>query len=186
VLPLLATQILWINLMTDGTPALALGVDPADATSMQQPPRPRDERVITARMWRSIFLVGAVMAVSTLLVLDASLPGGFIHGGGSLPYGQTMAFTTLVIAQLFNVFNARSDQQSAFTGLLTNKWLWGAVWLSLALQVLVIYLPVMQRAFGTVELSVADWVRCAVAGSAVLWVSELFKLLGRPARRSAA
>jgi Ca2+-transporting ATPase len=186
VLPLLATQILWINLMTDGTPALALGVDPADATSMQQPPRPRDERVITARMWRSIFLVGAVMAVATLLVLDASLPGGFIHGAGSLPYGQTMAFTTLVIAQLFNVFNARSDQQSAFAGLLTNKWLWAAVSLSLALQVLVIYVPVMQRAFGTVELSFADWVRCAVAGSAVLWVSELVKLLGRRARGSAA
>jgi len=184
VLPLLATQILWINLVTDGTPALALGVDPADATSMQQPPRPRDERVITARMWRSIFLVGAVMAVSTLLVLDASLPGGLIHGGGSLPYGQTMAFTTLVIAQLFNVFSARSDQQSAFTGVLTNKWLWAAVCLSLVLQMVVVYLPVMQRAFGTVELTAADWGRCAAAASAVLWVSELSKLSSRPTTRA--
>jgi Ca2+-transporting ATPase len=80
VLPLLATQILWINLVTDGAPALALGVDPVDAGTMAEPPRPRGERVITRRMWVHIFLVGAVMAAGTLLVLDGSLPGGFIEG----------------------------------------------------------------------------------------------------------
>ena len=73
VLPLLATQILWINLVTDGAPALALGVDPADARLMTQPPRPRGEGVITRRMWTGIFFVGAIMAAGTLLVLDASL-----------------------------------------------------------------------------------------------------------------
>ena len=76
VLPLLATQILWINLVTDGAPALALGVDPAEEGLMQRPPRSRTEGVITRRMWAGIFFVGAIVAAGTLLVLDASLPGG--------------------------------------------------------------------------------------------------------------
>ena len=132
VLPLLATQILWINLVTDGAPALALGVDPADAGSMSKPPRPRGEGVITRRMWAGIFFVGVVMAAGTLLVLDASLPGGLIEGSGNMRYAQTMAFTTLMLFQLFNVFNARSDERSAFAGSFDNRWLWAAVGLSLA------------------------------------------------------
>ncbi len=76
VLPLLATQLLWINLVTDGAPALALGVDPPDADVMRRPPRPHGERVITREMWLGIFFVRHVMASGTLLVLDASLPGG--------------------------------------------------------------------------------------------------------------
>src|SRR4030095_11333945 len=123
-LPLLATQILWINLVTDGAPALALGVDPADEGVMEKPPRPHGEGVITAQMWRGIFFVGAVIGASTLLVLDASLPGGFIEGSGTLPYAQTMAFTTLLLAQLLHAFNARSDERSAFARLFTNRWLW--------------------------------------------------------------
>ena len=152
VLPLLATQILWINLVTDGPPALALGVDPADEGLMHQPPRPIGEGVVTRRMWRGIFFVGAVMAVGTLFVLDASMPGGFVEGEGSLPYGQTMAFTTLMLFQMFNVVNARSDEQSAFVHLFTNPWLWGAIAGSIALQVLVVYVPFLQHAFGTVGL----------------------------------
>jgi Ca2+-transporting ATPase len=186
VLPLLATQVLWINLVTDGTPALALGIDPTDAARMRRPPRPRGERVITGRMWRSIFVVGAMMAVSTLFVLDASLPGGFVNGVGSLRYGQTMAFTTLVLAQLFNVFNARSDERSALVGLFANHWLWGAVGLSLALQLLVIYVLPMQRAFSTLALSAGDWARCAAAASTVLWASELLKLVNRRVARRRA
>ena len=114
VLPLLATQILWINLVTDGPPALALGVDPADEGLMRQPPRPAGEGVVTPQMWRGIALIGVVMAVATLYVLDASMPGGFVSGVGDLRYGQTMAFTTLMLLQIFNVLNARSDERSAF------------------------------------------------------------------------
>src|SRR4029079_13633182 len=84
VLPLLATQILWINLVTDGPPALALALDPPDAAVMQQQPRPPGEGVITPRMWRGIFFIGAIMALGTLFVLDASLPGGFVRGSRSL------------------------------------------------------------------------------------------------------
>src|SRR2546427_6433579 len=134
VLPLLATQILWINLVTDGAPALALGVDPADEGLMDQPPRPVGEGVLTPRMWRGIVFVGVVMAVGTLFVLDASLPGGFVEGSGELRYAQTMAFTTLMLFQIFNVLNARSDERSAFVRLFTNGWLWAALFGSLALQ----------------------------------------------------
>ena len=79
-------------------------------------------------------------------------------------YAQTMAFTTLMMFQLFNVFNARSDEQSAFDGLFHNHWLWGAIGLSLALQVAVIYVPFLQKAFSTVSLSLSDWLRLRRGG----------------------
>jgi Ca2+-transporting ATPase len=178
-LPLLATQILWINLVSDGAPALALGVDPADADVMTRPPRPRGEGVITRRMWAGIIFVGAIMAAGTLLVLDASLPGGLIEGSGHMRYAHTMAFTTLVFFSLFTVFNARSDEQSAFAGMFVNKWLWGALLLSLLLQVAVIYIPFLQQAFSTVSLSLGDWLRCATVASSVLWLRELSKVVSR-------
>ena len=182
VLPLLATQILWINLVTDGPPALALGLDPPDAAVMRQQPRPPGEGVITPRMWRGIFFIGAIMALGTLFVLDASLPGGFVEGSGSLRYGQTMTFTTLMLFQIFNVVNARSDEQSAFVRLFTNRWLWASIVGSVALQGLVVYVPFLQRAFGTVPLSAADWLFSVGVASSVLWLREASKLLAR--RRS--
>lgn len=178
-LPLLATQILWINMVSDGAPALALGLDPGDEEAMTRPPRPREEGVITRRMWAGIVLVGTVTAAGTLLVLDASLPGGLIEGRGSLAYGQTMAFTTLVLFSMFTVFSSRSDEHSAFRGLFSNFWLWGAMALSLLLQLAVVYLPFLQKAFSTVALTVQDWLFCALVASSVLWVRELTKLARR-------
>jgi Ca2+-transporting ATPase len=186
VLPLLATQILWINLVTDGAPALALGVDPADDGLMARPPRPSGEGVITPRMWRGIVFVGVVTAAGTLLVLDASLPGGLVEGTGDLPYAQTMALTTLVLSQLFNVLNARSDERSAFARLFTNRWLWAAIVLSVALQALVVHVPVLQRAFGTVGLGAGDWLRCVAVASSVLWLREVGKLVTRATSRRRA
>ena len=180
VLPLLATQILWINLVTDGPPALALGVDPPDDDLMLQPPRPPGEGVLTARMWRGIAFVGIIMAIGTLFVVDVSLPGGFIEGNGDLPYAQTMAFTTLMLFQMFNVVDARSDERSAFTRVFTNKWLWMAIGVSVLLQVAVVYVPLLQRAFGTVPLSAIDWLRCVAVASSVLWLTEVKKALVRP------
>jgi Ca2+-transporting ATPase len=182
VLPLLATQILWINLVTDGLPALALGVDPSDAGLMNEPPRPTGEGVLTAAMWRGIAFVGVIMAAGTLFVLDASLPGGLVAGSGDLPYAQTMAFTTLMLFQVFNVFNARSDEESAFVHLFTNAWLWAAVTVSVLLQVVVVYVPFLQRAFGTVGLRPGDWLFCAAMASAVLWLREASKLIARARR----
>jgi Ca2+-transporting ATPase len=179
VLPLLATQLLWINLVTDGAPALALGLDPGHPGLMQRPPRSKGEGVITRRMWMGIFYVGLIMAAGTLVVLDASLPGGFVAGSGDLRYAQTMTFTTLMMFQMFNVFNARSDDISAFTRLFTNLWLWAAVGLSVVLQVAVVYVPVLQKAFSTTALSAGDWALCTAVASAVLWLREASKLLRR-------
>jgi Ca2+-transporting ATPase len=186
VLPLLATQILWINLVTDGAPALALGVDPADEGLMDLPPRRHGERVITGRMWAGIVVVGVVMATGTLYVIDAALPGGFVQGTHDLRYAQSMAFTTLILFQLINTFNARSDERSAFVHLFTNRWLWGAIVASVALQLLVLGVPALQRAFGTVTLGVGDWLFCVAVASSVLWLREASKVVTRAMDRSRA
>ena len=183
VLPLLATQLLWINLVTDGAPALALGVDPPDEDVMQQSPRSRKESIITGRMWFSILFVGIVFAAGTLLILDASLPGGFIEGHGNIRYAQTLTFNTMVWFSIFHVFNARSDQRSAFVGMFTNKWLWGSILLAITLQAAVIYIPFLQQAFSTMPLTLGDWLRCIGVASSVLWLRELAKLIDSPRRR---
>jgi P-type Ca2+ transporter type 2C len=183
VAPLLATQILWINLVTDGAPALALGLDPADPDVMQQQPRPQGSGVITREMWFGIVFVGMIMAVGTLLVLDVSLPGGLIAGTGDIVYGRTMAFTTLILFQMFNVFNSRSDTHSVFYQLFHNTWLWGAVGLSLLLHVAVIYVPFLQSAFDTMPLDASDWMTCVLVASSVLWLREISKLVRRSIAR---
>lgn len=94
-------------------------------------------------------------------------------------YAQTMAFTTLVLFSVFTVFNSRSDEQSAFVGMFSNKSLWGSLLLSILLQVAVVYTPFLQQAFSTVSLSLQDWLFCAAVASSVLWLRELSKLVGR-------
>ncbi|HNW59128.1 MAG TPA: cation-translocating P-type ATPase [bacterium] len=177
VAPLLAVQILWINLLTDAAPALALGVDPADRRLMKRPPRDPLTHVINRDMWIGILLVGLVMGIGTLLVMDYCLPGGWIEGSGSVPYAQTMAFTVLVIFQLFNVFNGRSGYDSAFKDLFSNLWIWLAILLSALLQAVVLYVPFLQKAFGTVPLSFKDWIICIAVSSTVLWIREISKMV---------
>jgi magnesium-transporting ATPase (P-type) len=181
--PLLATQILWINLLTDSAPALALGVDPPPDDVMRRPPRRAGDSVIDREMWIGIVWVGLVMAVATLLALDLRLPGGLVGDGGDIETARTMAFTTLVLAQLFNCFNARSDRVSAFRRLFVNRWLWGAILLSLALQLSVVHLSFLNDAFGTTPLSATDWLLCVGLASSVLWADEAKKLLDRRRRR---
>jgi magnesium-transporting ATPase (P-type) len=138
-------------------------------------------------MWIGIFWVGLVMAIATLVALDLRLPGGLVGDGGDIETARTMAFTTLVLAQLFNCFNARSDRRSAFAGLFANRWLWGAIALSLALQVAVVHLPVLNEAFGTTPLSATDWLICIALASAVLWAAEAKKLVDpRPRGQASA
>jgi Ca2+-transporting ATPase len=181
VVPLLATQILWINLLTDSGPALALGVEPADPEVMLKPPRDPRTPVITGGMWLDMVLVGLVMAAGTLAVMDWALPGGLVTAGGArgLRHAQTLAFTTLVLFQLFNTFNARFESRGAFHRLLANRWLWLALAISIALQVAVVYVPLLQRAFRTAPLALGDWLLCAAVASSVLWVMELKKLVMR-------
>ena len=182
--PLLATQILWINLLTDTAPALAMGVDPPPDDLMSRPPRHLTDRVIDAEMQIGVVFVGLVMAVVTLLTLDIRLPGGLVDGSGSLDEARTMAFTTLVLAQLFNCFNARSERVSAFHHLFGNRLLWAAIALSLVLQLAVVYVPFLGDAFDTTPLGAGEWLLCTGMASMVLWADELRKLARRALPRS--
>ncbi len=179
VLPLLATQILWVNLITDSGPALAMGVDPETDDVMARKPRPPHESVIDSRMWVIVMAIGAAMAGVTLLTLDMYLPRGLIEGTQELANARTAAFTTLVFAQLFNCLNARSESASALRHLFVNRWLWGAIALSVALQVAVVHVGVMNIAFGTVPLSPDQWLVCGAMASVVLWFEEGRKWLAR-------
>jgi len=183
VLPLLATQLLWINLITDSGPALAMGVDPAGDDLMGRKPRQLNERLIDGRMWSSVIQTGLVIAVLTLLTMDFYLPGGLISGTGDLTTARTAGFTVLVFASLCTCFTARSDITSAFAGLFANRWLWGAVTLSLLLQVAVVHVQFLNTAFGTAPLALDQWLVCAAMASGVLIYSELRKLVSRIRRR---
>ena len=179
VLPLLATQILWVNLLTDAAPAMAMGVEPQTDDVMARPPRSPNERVIDRHMWIGIVIIGVVMAIATLATIDLYLPGGLIAGTESLTNARTAGFTVLVLAQLFNCFNARSETTSAFRRLFVNPWLWAAIALSLLLQIAVVNVPFLNQAFGTAPLTLEQWLVCATMASTVLWASELRKLARR-------
>ncbi len=177
--PLLATQILWINLLTDAAPALALGIDQAASNLMARPPRSPRSRIIDGSMLGSVVFSGAIMATCTLTTLDALLPGGFIEGTRSVSEARSAAFTVLVLTQLFNCLNSRSHTTSAFVGLFTNPWLWAALLTSLVLQVLVIHHPWLNHAFQTTPLSMSDWGMCSLAASLVLVGGEARKFVSR-------
>jgi magnesium-transporting ATPase (P-type) len=140
-------------------------------------------RVIDGAMWSGVVFVGLVMAAVTLLTIDLGLPGGLIEGAGPLDRARTMGFTVLVLAQLFNAFNSRSDIESALPRFFTNRRLFGAIGLSLVLQVAVIHLPFLNHAFSTTPLSPGDWAICVTVASVVLVADEARKLVLRAARR---
>ena len=124
-------------------------------------------------------VIGLIVAVGTLGVLDWALPGGLIPGNESVERARTLAFTTLVFFQLVNVFNARSDRASAFSRPFSNGWIWAAVAISVVLQILVIYVPFLQAAFGTSPLGVEDWLVCLAVSTLVLWPIEIWKWAAR-------
>jgi Ca2+-transporting ATPase len=189
-LPLLAAQLLWINLITDGPPALALGVDPKDPAAMQRRPRRNGTGILLTEDWIRLGCVGALMMIGTLAVLDAYYPGGmftlFAQGTGpnvaDEAHARTMAFTTLMMFQLFDVYNCRSRRRSAFSGFFENKWLLVAVACSLGAHVLVIYSPFLQMAFHTVPLSLTDWLVATGVSSTLLIGMELVKVVLRVVR----
>jgi len=158
---------------------LAMGVDPPPPDVMGRPPRKITDRVIDAEMQLGVLFVGLVMAAATLLTIDLKLPGGLIAGSGGLAEARTAGFTVLVLAQLFNCFNSRSERNSAFRGLFGNPLLWAAIGISLVLQVLVVHLPFLNDAFSTTPLSAGNWALCVAMASSVLWIDELKKLIVR-------
>lgn len=188
--PLLATQLLWINLLTDAAPALAMGVDPSTDDVMARKPRKLTDRVIDGQMWGDIIFIGIIMAAVTLIGMDMHLAGGLftdrsvaaIGHDAQMTEARTMGFTILVFAQMINALCSRSHDQSVFVGMFANKWLWGAIALSALLQVAVIYVPFLNTAFGTVPLSAGAWVECLGLAMVVLVASELRKCVLRVMR----
>ncbi len=180
--PLLATQILWINLLTDGALALALGIDPSVENVMARPPRRITDRIIDRQMLVTIGLIGVTAAVAALVAFDLRLPGGLLGGDGDIATARTMAFSTLVLGQIFNAFNARSDVVSAFVRPFENRVLWLSVVVTVALQVAVVHVSFLQQAFDTAPLDVTEWLITLALASAVLWVDELRKLVHRVRR----
>jgi P-type Ca2+ transporter type 2C len=189
-LPLLAAQLLWINLVTDGPPALALGVDPKDREVMNRAPRRHGSGILLNEDWVRLACVGLLMMVGTIAVLDAYYPGGMftLFATGAAPnafdeaHARTMAFTTLMMYQLFDVYNCRSRRRSAFKGFLENKWLLVAIAFALGTHVLVVYVPFLQTAFHTVALTAQDWVVAAGVSASLLAAMEIAKFFLRRLR----
>ena len=182
--PFTALQILWVNIIMDGPPALALGLDRTDPEVMKRPPRRAGEPLLTARRITMLTLLGIVMAAGTCIVLVTS-PRWFPESAGSTNFDTTMAFTTFVFYQVFNLLNVRSETGTVFSlRTFTNR----AVWVSLAavvvLQVLVVQLSIFEGFFDTVALTSPQWFLCVAVGATVVVASEIGKAVQRIARRS--
>lgn len=172
-LPLTALQLLWINVIVDGPPALSLSVEPLDKEAMKQPPRDPREPILSKKMLQYIIATGIVMASGTL--------GIFIYMLGQEPMkAQTLAFTTFVLFQLYNVLNCRSNIHSIFKiGFLSNRTSILSIAAVIIVQAVIIYLPQVQSAFGTVSLSIEDWLLCAVTASIIFIAFETYKKMKR-------
>jgi Ca2+-transporting ATPase len=174
--PLLAVQILWINLVTDGLPALALGVEPVEPDAMRRPPRPTGESILGAGLWRQALWVGLVMAAIVLGIQGLAIEAGW--------HWQTMVFTTLALLQLGNALAVRSERLSFFRlGLGTNVPLALAVGGTLLVQLALIYVPPLQPIFVTEALGLPELAIVLVASTAAFVAVEVDKALLR--RRAA-
>ncbi len=175
-LPLLPLQILWLNLVTDVFPALALAVEPPEEDVMARPPRSPDAAILSRSFLALVAQYGLVITISTLSAYLFAL-----RGGGEIERAITIAFMTLALAQLFHVFNARRhDQVFISRRLFQNGWVWSAVAFTLGLQLMAVYFGPLSRVLETVPLSTSDW---SVVVAAAL-VPLLLGQLGKTARAS--
>ncbi len=172
-IPLLPIHILWINLVTDGLPGLALAAEPAERSVMQRPPRPPGESIFAHGMWQHILWVGLAMAGISLATQAGALYLGSSHW-------QTMVFTVLTLSQMGNVLAIRSERESLFAqGLLSNRPLLGAVLLTAALQLMVVYVPALNPIFRTDPLTAPELMVCLALSSATFVIIEAEKWLAR-------
>ncbi|HEY6750166.1 MAG TPA: cation-translocating P-type ATPase [Rubrobacteraceae bacterium] len=172
-LPLLPLQILWINLVTDGPPALALSAEPAERGTMRRPPHPPEETVFARGLGRHVLWVGVLMALVSLGV-------GVWYQQTAPEIWQTMVFTTLTLSQMSHVMAIRSGDESLFrVGLLSNKPLLGAVILTFVLQLLAIYVPFFQDFLETEALPIADFAIAVALSTLIFWGVEVEKWLAR-------
>jgi Ca2+-transporting ATPase len=167
-LPLTAVQILYVNLATDGLPALALAVDPPEPDLMRRPPRASRSGIFT-RPVVVLMIVGGFWSA----LVNVGLFAWELQSGRSLEHSMTMTFVSLVLIQFFKAYNFRSDRLSVFNNLFANRWLNLAIFWELLLLVLIVYLPVLQTPFRTFSLTPIDW---AIVVGAALTISPVLEL----------
>jgi Ca2+-transporting ATPase len=177
--PFTAIAILWVNIIMDGPPAMALGLDRGGDDVMERTPRPVTEKILTPSRWTATVFAAVVMALGSLAVLMWA-PEADIAEAGTATIAGTMAFNTFVLFQFFNILNVRSDRQTVFsTYTFSNRLLWLALGAVLLLQVGVTHVGPMQRLFDTTSISLGQWAICAAVASSILWFEELRKLVVR-------
>jgi Ca2+-transporting ATPase len=170
-LPLLPIQILWVNLVTDGLPALALSVEPVEKDVMKKPPRRKEEGIINRNIINSMFFIGIIMAAVSLFLFTVGMKD-------SIEKGRTFAFSALALLEMYHVFNCKSENRSVFSaGIFSNIYLILSVALTIFLQLIVIYNPIMQEIFHTVPLSGQELFYLFALSSLPLWFMEIKKAL---------
>ncbi|MFX1466266.1 MAG: calcium-translocating P-type ATPase, SERCA-type [Promethearchaeota archaeon] len=175
-LPLIAIQLLWINLTTDGLPALALSIDPRDPDVLHRSPRDPLESVFTKRI---LWLIASVAILITVGIIPVYTWA--VNSGATIQKTQTIAFTMLVMFEMFNAFNCRSEKHSITKlGLFTNAWLLLAVASSIVLQLVVIYVPILQPLFNTAPLTLGEWAIIIMVSASVILVVEAGKFIWQP------
>jgi P-type Ca2+ transporter type 2C len=177
-LPMSTLQILWMNLVTDGVPGLALGQEPTEPDVMTRRPFAPTESIFSRGLGRHVVVIGALLAAVSFAV------GWWAWRQGKPEWG-TMVFMTLTLSQLGHALAVRSNQRSLFQiGVASNRLLLGAVLTTLALQLAVVYLPFLRALFGTVPLTAGDLVVCLLLSTVVFWAVELEKWLARHGNRT--
>ena len=170
--PFTAIQLLWVNIIMDGPPAMTLGIEPARPGIMHDKPRRQSAQILTVNRLARLILYGATMMVGTLFLFQYGL------ASQNPAYALTLAFTTFVLFQFFNVFNSRMEFGSAFNAnFLKNGKLWLALASVLALQVVAVHWPPAQALFGTTDLRLDDWLLATLVASSVLLLDEARKVL---------
>ena len=169
-LPLSAVQILYVNLATDGLPALALAVDPPESDLMKRPPRNQRSGIFT-RPVVLLMLVGGIWST----IVNLSLFVWALNSGRSVDEAMTMTFVSLVLIQFFKAYNFRSDRHSVLREPFANKWLNLAIAWELIMLVLILYVPLLERLFGTIGLPASDWFLIVAAAFTVSPVLEMAK-----------
>ncbi len=174
-MPLLPLQILWLNLVTDVFPALALAAEPPEPGVMQRPPRDPRAAILSPGFLRLTGIYGALLTASTLFVFIWALEVWNVEPQRAV----TMAFMTLAMSQLLHVFNARSEKAVLFSRrIFSNGWVWGAIVLTFGMQLAAVYEPGLSRVLQTSRLGIADWFLVLSGSAAPLVVGQVWKRLG--------
>ena len=173
-LPFTPIQLLWVNIIMDGPPAMALGVDPAQPDTMSHQPRKTNDQILKLRLLGKLMSYGTIMMIGTLGVFWWSLQNG------SATHAQSLAFTTFVLFQVFNAFNARVSKRSTFNAnFFRNRTLWAALIGVVILQVLLVQWTPAHSVFSVERLTVSDWLLATLVASSVLFLEEIRKLIRR-------